>query len=73
MHECQCPYCKPPFPPDDPTITYWTCFMCENRFPSNVDSAVQELDGKPRTLCINCLEDYLEYLHGKAYLKSRRI
>jgi|GEM_PF-2709514 len=66
----ECPFCKRPFPPDDPTITSWTCFLCGNNFPSCVASAVQQINGKPRTLCNDCLEDYLEFLHGEAYLKS---
>jgi len=68
----ECPYCKRLFVTDEPPVASWTCFMCENRFPLSVAYVEQELDGKTHTVCNECLEDYLEFLHGEVYLKSRR-
>ena len=33
----------------------------------------QEVDGEPRALCLNCWEDYQEFILGEAYLKQREL
>ena len=63
---------------DEPLIVHyelktadWACALCGHCFPASVESTVQEVDGKPCVLCLNCWEDSEEYRLGIEYLKQR--
>ena len=55
-----------------PEAIGWTCFLCCYCFPLRVPYAEHELDGRNRTVCLDCSEEHLKFCQEMEAVEKKK-